>query len=174
MSSHFRVVPEDLPSEIPVNIMHNETRYTQSDSFRPAEAGSVIAHYIVDHTISQANEPHGQDLTDKNAVLYFNGMVPMIKDLPILCYCYCLMYGQNSAMTIDQSILVICSIVRKPVEGDKPLNGGCFMATFPSVAPAVLRYANLGKYSCVSATQKQIPSAFRNLPMDDLRSVYLC
>ena len=69
--SHFRVVLEDLPSEIPVNIMHNETRYTQSDSFRPAEAGSVIAHYIVDHIISQANEPHGQDLTDENVVLYF-------------------------------------------------------------------------------------------------------
>ena len=103
MSSHFRVVPEDLPSEIPVNIMHNETRYTQSDSFRPAEAGSVIAHYIVDHIISQANEPHGQDLADENVVLYFNKMVPTIKGLPI--FCYCLMYGQDLAMKMDDSIL---------------------------------------------------------------------
>ena len=70
MTSHFRVVLEDLPSEIPVNIMHNDTGYTQSDSFRPTEAGSVTAHYIVDHIISQANEPHGQDPTDENVVLY--------------------------------------------------------------------------------------------------------
>ena len=53
---------------------------------------------------------------------------------------------------MDKSILVTFSITRKPVEGDKPRNGGPFMAAFPSVAPVVLRYANLGKYSRVSAT----------------------
>ena len=172
MTSHFSVPLEDLPCEIPVNIMHNKTRYTQSDSFCPAEAGSVIAHYIVDQIISQANEPHGQDLTDENVVLYFNGMVPMIKGLPILCYC--LMYGQDSTMKMDDSILVTFSIIRKPVEGGKPLKGGHFMAALPLVAPVVLRYANLGKYSRVPATQKQILSVFRNPPMDDPRSVYLC
>ena len=102
--------------------MHNEMRYTQSDSFRPDEAGPVIAHYVVNHIISQANEPDGQDLTDENVVLYFNGMVPMIKGLPILCF------------------------YPKPLKGDR------FMAAFPSVALVVLRCANLGKYSCVSAT----------------------
>ena len=45
-ASHFRMALNDLPTDITVNGMHNETRYTQIDNFCPDQPGSVITHYI--------------------------------------------------------------------------------------------------------------------------------
>ena len=84
----------------------------------------------------------------------------MIKGVPILAYR--LIFGINSAMMLEKSILVTFSFIRQPIKGSQPLNGGPFIAAFPFTTPMVLKLDNLGKYTRVVATQKQVLSAFHN------------
>ena len=58
-----------LPEEIPLQIMHNQTRYTRSASFGSNDSCVDIKHFIIEHMLVQALEPSRKDLDDEDIVL---------------------------------------------------------------------------------------------------------
>ena len=58
-----------LPDEIPLQIMHNQTKYARSALFGSNNSCVDIKNFIIEHMLVQALEPSRKDLDDEDIVL---------------------------------------------------------------------------------------------------------
>ena len=96
----------------------------------------------------------------------------MIAKFPFLSYC--VMFGVKYSTVLEKPVLTTFSIVRLSIEEEsKPRDGGPFMAIFSSMGPVVLSFGDLANHTHAIPSRTKCVAAFKHLPVDDERCLYL-
>jgi len=157
----------DMPEIVTLNIVHNTTLYHVCESFRPDQCAAPIIDFILEQMISQGDRKPDAYITSDDIVLYYNGMIPMMKNIPIIAYS--LVYGVDTAKELAKPIVVSFSIIGKMKIRTwmKP-----FLAAYDLAEPVILTYHDLRKDIRQVAVSKILSTPGTN-PMQDRRYVYL-
>ena len=137
------------------------------ESFSPDLCWAPTIDCILEEMISQGNKKEEAHITSDDIVLYYNGIFPMMKNVPIIAYS--LTYGVDTAKELAKPIVVSFSIIGKSKVRRciQP-----FLVAYNHAEPVLLKDGDLGSDVRQKAMDEVLSQPGPN-PMQDKRYVYL-